>query len=398
MAIKNITIKNFKSIANTTVNLSNINVILGPNGSGKTNFINVFKFLSFFFVSDNINYRLFEIGGNNNLINFNSLKEGKNICIDIEFANNNDDSWRNFYSCEIANNGNINNLEYFFVKEVNGYQDTKNYKEPYTINYLPTLVTKSWMNCSPSVEMEYRNKLHEGHKNTESYNYIKNHLYSICYYHFHDTGITSVIKQDQEIGINDQILLSNGQNIAHVLRRLKDHFPNSYKSLMDCLQSVAPYIQEITFNEYESTPTSKKLKLLWRNKFYDRWFTLNDLSDGTLRYLALLVCLFQEHSNLIIVLDEPELGLHPHAIRELASIIKEKSKKNQFILTTQNPLLVSQFSVEDIFVADYYNGETSIRKISEDELRLNIINDLLQGGEPLGDLWLRNVLGGEIKW
>ena len=114
------------------------------------------------------------------------------------------------------------------------------------------------------------------------------------------------------------------------------------------------------------------------------------MSDGTLRFIALATLFLQPdtYRSNVILLDEPELGLHPYAITILASIIKSASKANQVIISTQSPILLDHFNPEDILVADRINESTHFSRLDPERLS-KWLEDY-----SLGQLWEKNELGG----
>jgi predicted ATPase len=131
------------------------------------------------------------------------------------------------------------------------------------------------------------------------------------------------------------------------------------------------------------------VQLEWRHRSEPSYFNAHSLSDGTLRFMCLATLLLQPTKPSVIIIDEPELGLHPSAIVYLAELIRMVSRECQIIVATQSVTLLDQFASEDVIVVERSNGESMFRRLAEDELR-SWIDDY-----SLGDLWLKNVLGGQ---
>lgn len=114
------------------------------------------------------------------------------------------------------------------------------------------------------------------------------------------------------------------------------------------------------------------------------------LSDGTLRFICLATLFLQPPEQLpaTIVLDEPELGLHPYAIALLADMVRSAAQHTQVILATQSVTLVNQFEPEDILVVDRIQGKSAFRRLGKEEMA-SWLEDY-----GLGDLWEKNLLGG----
>jgi predicted ATPase len=114
------------------------------------------------------------------------------------------------------------------------------------------------------------------------------------------------------------------------------------------------------------------------------------LSDGTLRFICLATLLLQPPQLMpdIILIDEPELGLHPYAINLLAQMLKRAAETKQVIVSTQSVELLNAMAPEDVVVAGRDNGATTLKRLDSADL-----TDWLED-YSLGELWKRNVLGG----
>ncbi|NDJ77487.1 MAG: AAA family ATPase, partial [Chloroflexi bacterium] len=130
------------------------------------------------------------------------------------------------------------------------------------------------------------------------------------------------------------------------------------------------------------------IRLEWRERGSDDYFNANMLSDGTLRFVALATLLLQPTLPATILIDEPELGLHPYAITLLVSLLRQAAERTQVIVATQSVPLVNQFTPEEILVVDRLEGQSTFRRLAQDE----IAGWLDEYG--LGDLWEKNVIGG----
>lgn len=134
--------------------------------------------------------------------------------------------------------------------------------------------------------------------------------------------------------------------------------------------------------------------LKWIHKEHDTPFSANQLSDGTARFLCMATLFLQPESlrPKSIVLDEPELGLHPAALTELAEIVRLTSRTNQVICSTQSVTFANQFKADDFIVVDQNKGVSNFRRVDESEL-----NDWLEEYR-MGDIWMKNIIGGRPEW
>jgi predicted ATPase len=207
-------------------------------------------------------------------------------------------------------------------------------------------------------------------------------------FHFHDTGKSAPAKQKHKIDDN-RALRPEGDNLAPFLFALQTIAPGSYQRIVEAVRSVAPF-----FDGFILAPdavNSNVIQLAWRHKTDDALFTADSLSDGTLRFICLATLLLQPELPSLIVIDEPELGLHPFAISQLAALIRAAATKTQVLLATQSVTLLDQFDASEVIVAERSNGESTFRRLDE--------SALVEWKQEysLGELWLKNVLGGRPR-
>ena len=206
-------------------------------------------------------------------------------------------------------------------------------------------------------------------------------------YHFHDTGKGAPLLKTAYLGDNE-FLREDGENLAPFLYYLKHREKTSYRRIQQTFRLVAPFFDDFIL---EPMPENEQmLRLGWCHRTSDAHFDISGFSDGTLRFLALATLLLQPARLRppIILLDEPELGLHPYAIALLCSLIQSVAVETQVILATQAPFLVDHFEPEDVIVVDRVDGRSEFRRLSTEKLK-NWLEDY-----SLGDLWLKNELGG----
>lgn len=206
-------------------------------------------------------------------------------------------------------------------------------------------------------------------------------------YQFRDTGDSSPLRRTNQVDDN-RSLREHGSNLVAFLYRLSQQYRESYELIRKTVQNVAPF-----FDDFQLAPlaqNSSTIKLEWRHVGADDYFDTSSLSDGTLRFIALATLFLQpaELRPAVILVDEPELGLHPYAIELLASLIRQASRETQVIAATQSPLLLDYFEPEDILVADRVNGATEIRRLEPEPLS-EWLRDY-----SLGQLWEKGELAG----
>jgi predicted ATPase len=189
--------------------------------------------------------------------------------------------------------------------------------------------------------------------------------------------------------LNDnQFLRPDGSNLAAFLYFLQERHQTSYTLIRRTVQRVAPF-----FDNFRLAPSRLKpddIMLEWKHQNSDQYFDAGSFSDGTLRFIALATLFLQPKEFLpsVILVDEPELGLHPYAIEMLASLIRQASTSTQVIVSTQSSLLLDHFDPEDVLVANRVDGGTQIARLEPSRLR-EWLEDY-----SLGQLWEKNELTG----
>jgi len=355
MKLKKIILKGFKSIRELELELRPLNVLIGPNGAGKSNFIGVFRLLNQM-VEENFQNTIARSGGAGTFLHFGE-KITDRIEVELRFGNNG-------YYCAWApaRDGSL-----FFEKEQSLF----------------------W---GDSVS-RYPNSLGSGHKESKLSpniskisSYVFPALKSWKVYHFHDTSDTAKVKTIGDI--NDNLYLRpDASNLAAFLFSLKyGSFKIYYEAIRDQIHQVAPFFDDFLLRP---DPTNEnKIRLEWREKGSDYPFMAYHLSDGTLRFMCLATLLLQPNPPSTILIDEPELGLHPYAITVLASLFRSVAEKTQLIVSTQSVPLINQLHLEDILVVDRIDGQSTFRHLRPEEMD-NWLDDY-----GLGDLWEKNLLGG----
>ncbi|RZJ84322.1 MAG: ATPase, partial [Chryseobacterium sp.] len=293
--ITRIAIEGYKSIKKQIVNLAPINIIIGGNGVGKSNLISVFSLIRNLYEKNLRNY-VIKKGGADSFLYFGK----KNTpAIDIQFLF-------------------IKSLKTGFY---NGHWHFKQYE-------------------SNKPESDFQDI------NTGQAFWMNDRLKEFEVYHFHDTGDNSPMKGYCNINDN-RYLKSDGSNIAAFLYYLKVVHVKTFLRLERTIKSIAPF-----FDRFELEPNrlnENQIQLEWREVgASDSYFNAYHLSDGTLRFICLATLLMQPKPPKTIIIDEPELGLHPIAINKLAGLIRKASQAVQIIISSQSVNLVDNFEAEDI--------------------------------------------------
>jgi predicted ATPase len=206
-------------------------------------------------------------------------------------------------------------------------------------------------------------------------------------HHFNDTTLTAPIRMAGYIEDN-RVLRADGGNLAAMLYRLKQTAPKAYQRIVGTIRQVAPF-----FDDFSLAPRAldrTRILLNWKQVGSDYEFGPHQLSDGTLRAMALVTLLLQPEGELpkLIVIDEPEIGLHPYALSVVVSLLKKASHHTQVIVATQSPQLLDECEPEDVICADREGSESRFRRLDADKL-----GDWL-AEYSLGEVWQKNVFGG----
>jgi predicted ATPase len=178
-------------------------------------------------------------------------------------------------------------------------------------------------------------------------------------------------------------------NLAAVLLRLRDMNDGSaYKRILSTIRLIAPF-----FDDFDLEPAGlnkRDIILNWRDKGSDQVFGPHQLSDGTLRAMCLVTLLMQPEDDLpdLIVVDEPELGLHPYALNVIASLFKKASHHTQVLIGTQSASFIDNFDVEDVIVVNREGKDSQFTR--PDPAVLEAWLDEYS----LGEVWEKNVIGG----
>jgi predicted ATPase len=205
-------------------------------------------------------------------------------------------------------------------------------------------------------------------------------------FHFQDTSADAPVKQRTSV-VDNLALAPDARNLAPVLSRLHETEPATYRRIVRAIQAVAPF-----FDDFLLVAESGSMLLRWREKGLDNVFSADALSDGTLRFICLATLLMHPERPGTIVLDEPELGLHPFAINLLASLVRQAADDGRkVVLATQSVTLLSHFDVNEVAVVERGTRGSVVNRLDPTEL------DVWLADYSLGELWEKNVLGGRPR-
>ena len=358
--LESITIKGFKSIRDVEVKLRDINVLIGANGSGKSNFLGTFSFLHAI-RTGNLQRYIAGAGGADKILHFGSRMTEKiemHICFQEQ---------HNEYEIVLA----VGDADTLFVDAERAYFAGDKYQLPVQESFWPRS-SEATISDRSSTPIE-RN--------------VRRHLGGWWVYHFEDTSRTAPLRRTAQLNDNRHFHF-NGSNLAAYLYLLREKHEESYIFLRNTVRLISPFFDDFVLEPLALNKDT--IQLEWKHVGTDAYFDVSSLSDGTLRFIALATLLQQpvELRPSVILLDEPELGLHPLAITLLASMVKSASVDTQVILATQSPILLDHFEPEDVLVADREDGATKFTRLSSDDLAIWLKD------YSIGELWEQNEFGG----
>lgn len=360
--IEQIQIENYKSIQKAQIPLTNLNVLIGSNGVGKSNFISFFEMVQKM-LYQNLGGYILEQGGIDRLL-YQGRKHSDYIKGLIDFKNTNA-----FFFQLKPSIGNKAFIEYAGDYHNYGNDKTKDYKNKWDRTIWDKAVEES----------DIINK-------KEGVGYLQNFIKGFTVYHFHDSSKTSPMRQPCLIGDNEY-LRHDASNLAAYLYRLQETEPKAFKLIEGVIKSIVPYFKRFKLNP--DRIKSDMIMLEWEEMDSDMYLDAYSFSDGTIRFIALATVLLQPNLPDTIIIDEPELGLHPSAINKLAALIKMASQKTQLIVATQSVNLVNCFEPNDIVVVDRKEHQTIFNHLSSEELS-SWLDDY-----SMGEIWEKNVIGGQ---
>ena len=368
--IESVHVRGFRSLADVKISdLPSATVFIGANGSGKSNIMRFFEMLSWMLRTRQLGEFVARQGGADD-----QLFGGNRVTPRME--------------AEIAINTTSGKNEYGFKLS---------YAHPDRFIFSEEAFRFSKLGFPTEASWQYLGSAHEEAKiveaaqsptfpgvNPVTASVIVNLLRNCAVHQFHDTSDDSDIKKTWQVSEGHR-LRSNGANLAAVLHRLEQQDIRRYELICRQIARILP-----GFDRFAMEEDYGRVLLRWRAKWSDKVFGAHLTSDGSLRFFALVTLLNLPPEMLpdVILLDEPELGLHPAAIDIIGGMIRSLSQEKQIVVATQSPLLVDSFNLDEVFVLDLENGQTKCRRLDADEYQL-----WLEDNFTPSDLWRKNLFG-----
>ena len=361
--LRRIVLEGFKSFRKLDLELRPLNVLIGANGAGKSNFISFFKLLNEA-MRGRLQQHIAESGYATSILHAGP-KTTEKIAAELQF-----ETERGHYTyCmglfRSANDGLFFSQEHLWFQLID---DSR-----------PSALTL------PGGDRESR-LCDEAEPLNSTAAVVRNLLNHCRVYHFHDTSPTARVRQHCYLMDNRRFAADAG-NLAAILFRFRNSEASAYRRIGDAVRLIAPY-----FDDFELDPkgNGKDTTLNWRAKGSDQVFGPHQLSDGTLRAMCLATLLLQPDADLpgLIVVDEPELGLHPYALNVVAGLFKMAATRTQVIVSTQSSAFLDNFEPEDVVIAQRHGAECRLSR--PDPVKLAAWLEEYS----LGEVWEKNVVGG----
>jgi predicted ATPase len=380
--LRKIAINGFKSIRQAEIELGSVNVLIGANGAGKTNILSFFKLL--WAISEKDLARFVGVsGGASSLLHYGA-KNTSHLQATLEFA------------------------DVLHVMESLGLAAKPRRHAAYRIRLMASDADTLFFDdeavalCdNPSQLGSHYHSLGRGHPESRLQDAARGGdmdagaawgcLRGLRTFHFHDTSSTAAIRRTADV--NDLVYLrSDAGNLCAFLRGLAEAEDPirrvAYGRIVETIRQIAPWFGDFVLEPSPLNPET--IRLSFREKGSQLVFGPHVLPDGALRAMALVATLLQPESMLppVLVIDEPELGLHPYAINILGALVKGAGYHCQVILATQSVPLLEQFDPEDVVVVEREDGASTFKRLRSEDLQ-----DWLED-YSLGELWQKNVIGG----
>ena len=358
--LETLSVRGFLSIHEQELRLDRFNVLIGANGSGKSNLIQVFHLLQ------NIASRQLQLfvgreGGANRLLHYG---RHQTTAIDIA-ASFTEPPHKNGYRLRLIPTANDSLV---FEDESVSFHNTDKYNLPLD------------------------RKLGAGHKESElrevedgTASHLLSDLSNIHIYQFHDTGPNAQVRQTCKISDN-RVFHHDGSNLGAFLYYLEQQHPRRFRRIERAVRSIAPFFQE--FILHPSRLNSESIQLEWKDIHDDMHFGTSALPDGLLRFICLATALSQPQLPSLMILDEPELGLHPAAITYLAGLLRKCMHECQIVSATQSVTLLNQLSPDNVWIVERDGGKSIFKPLAEENL------DPWLEKYSIGDIWEKNLIGG----
>ncbi|EPR7089506.1 AAA family ATPase [Vibrio fluvialis] len=358
--IDEISIQGFKSIRSLDkLQLNNLNVLIGANGVGKSNFVSYFRML-YELVEGRLQVWTSKQGGADRVLTF-GLKETSQLSSTLRF--NDRDGYGIFLAPTVDESLTILEEEIYFGE---------------------ACFEKLGGGSRESLLKERTSQKPAKHL-TEAYHLLSN----IKVFHFHDTSDTAAVKRLGAVHDNEY-LRSDASNLAAYLFKLQCENSEVYAQICKTVRLAVTLFDDFVLKPIPLASGEEQIRLLWKQADSDYPLWPSQLSDGSIRFICLVTALLQPNPPSTIIIDEPELGLHPYAITLLGALLRSASKRMQVIVSTQSVPLLNEFELDDLIVVEREEGASIFKRLDAGKCR-TWLDDY-----SIGELWEKNIIGGNV--
>ncbi|SHJ86761.1 Predicted ATPase [Nocardiopsis flavescens] len=363
--LSSLTIEGLTSIRSATVELGDVNVLVGANGSGKSNFISALEMVGRI-ADGRMGLHALQSGGASNLL-YKGPEPSGEVALKLVFE-------EVTYEATLTptkDDALIFNGEKIAARAEGSASSTNVEVTGGSKESILFDVGTGNTTASPAMR--------------EISEAVLDQLTGCRVFHFNDTGPQAPVKGNGSTADN-LALHPDAANLAAVLMRLRDDEPGVYGRILRDIRGIAPFLRDFVLVEQ-----NERVRLRWTQQDSENVFPASAMSDGTLRFVCLATLLNMPGRPGIIVLDEPELGLHPYAIVQLGEMVRAAAVDSQIVIATQSVTLIDQVALEDLVVVEREAGASTFRRPVAEELRMWLEE------YSLGELWQKNLLGGRPR-
>jgi predicted ATPase len=364
--LKRIRVVGWKSIKNQTVDLTPLTVVIGANGAGKSNLLSLFKLLNAMFANTpGFRNYVAQYGYADSLLHYGS-RETPVAEIELVFGTETGET-KYFARWAAAAGGTL-----IFTEERVEFERTGSPK--------PIIVDLG----AGHPESNLIRSAEDGDQTSV----VALRLLRSCrLFHFHDTSENCRARQPCPVEAN-RFLYPDAGNLAAMLYLFRERHAAAYRRIAATVRQMIPDFD--AFSVEPSKLNETQILLNWTHKGRPYEFGPHQLSDGSLRFIALTTLLLQpeEKLPLLIALDEPELGLHPAALEVMAGMAKATSQHSQVLFATQSSVFLDHFEPENVVVVNSKGGMSEFQRLDAAKL------EAWRNQYTLGELWEKNIVGG----
>jgi len=369
--LRRVTLNGFKSIKAMDLELRSLNVLIGANGAGKSNLVSFFKMLN-----EMMGGRLQQYIGTNGRAQ-SILHYGPKVTPEM----------RTRLEFQFDDGSGIESrLDVYAMRLTHSTGDSLAFVNEIIYPSESLIINAQGLGGTGHQETRIGHAADSGSPIKRPASALRDLLNQCRVYHFHDTSLTARVRQYCYIGDN-RSLMNDAGNVAAFLMRLRETNRNVYQNILSTIRLIAPFFKDF---DLEPTGIGPDVILNWRDNGSDQIFGPHQLSDGTLRAICLITLLLQPVDELpmLIIVDEPELGLHPYALNVIAALFKKASHHTQVLISTQSTSFLDNFDAEDVIVVSR-EGKTSQFTRPDPEKLESWLDEY-----SLGEVWEKNVIGG----